>query len=101
MEALRLLFVERCGDDLARLRQADADGDASEIRRIAHNLAGSAGSFGWPEISRLALIVDEACRDGADEHQLPLRELIAALDGMQVFGREDRCSSADDGPAGR
>ena len=84
LEALKPLFIARCGEDLAGLRQAQKEGDTSEVKRLAHRLAGSAGSFGFPEISRLALIVDEGCPFGAATPEVALNELIAVLDQMTI-----------------
>lgn len=84
LEALKPLFIARCGEDLAGLRRAKKEGDISEIERLSHRLAGSAGSFGFPEISRLALIVNEGCQADAAELELALNELIAMLDQMNV-----------------
>lgn len=84
LEALRPLFMARCGEDLAGLRRAREEGDASALARLAHSLAGSAGSFGFPEITRLARIVDEGCRDGAAAPAPALNALIAALDRINV-----------------
>ena len=86
LAALKPLFVARCGEDLAGLRRAKKEGDTLEIGRLAHRLAGSAGSFGFPEISRLALIVDEGCRADAATLEHALNELIAVLDQID-FGR--------------
>lgn len=84
LEALKSLFVARCGEDLAGLRRAKEIGDFVEIGRRAHRLAGSAGSFGYSEISRLALIVDEGRRAGAVVPERALNELIAALDQINA-----------------
>jgi len=84
LESLKALFIARCGEDLARLRRAKEEGDISGVGRLAHRLAGSAGSFGFPEISRLALIVDEGCRAGAAAPELALNELMAVLDQLNV-----------------
>jgi HPt (histidine-containing phosphotransfer) domain-containing protein len=83
-EALRPLFIVRCGEDLAGLRRAKDEGDASELGRLAHSLAGSAGTFGFPEITRLARIVEEGFRVGAALPEPALNELIAALDQMNL-----------------
>ncbi len=40
------LFIEKAPGDLARLRQAADDGNASEVKALAHKLKGSAGSIG-------------------------------------------------------
>ncbi len=52
MDALRSRFVERAAADAAALRGAWAARDMESIRRIAHSLAGNAGMFGHPRLSK-------------------------------------------------
>lgn len=59
-QALRERFVERCRGDLAVLEQAQGGGvDAESLRATVHRLSGAAGTFGYPELSRLAGVVDD------------------------------------------
>lgn len=87
-DALALLqarFVERCRADLEQLRGLGAD--HSELGMIAHRLAGSAGSFGYPEISRAAAMVDDHTRSGPGPSSGEVRALIEALEKAMVTGR--------------
>ena len=49
--------------DLARLASAHRAGDpgaAEAIRRLAHQLAGSGASYGFPDLSAAARVVEDA-----------------------------------------
>ncbi|MET0181158.1 MAG: Hpt domain-containing protein [Novosphingobium sp.] len=62
MAALRERFGARCAERGEQLAAALADGDREAVVRIAHDLAGSAGMFGCPELSRAAQRLEEAAR---------------------------------------
>lgn len=79
MAALRALFVERCGTDLAALRGLRERGDVAGVGVIAHRLAGAAGSFGFPDISAAALAVDERIRQGGEVLEADIERLLALL----------------------
>lgn len=104
MGMLRRSYVEHLPGrraELAMLASAIAKNPAtgharekiSEIREIAHNLAGSGGSFGAPEVGAMAAAVEHACdafletadppADGAwREVEKLLASLGAAIDGV-------------------
>lgn len=59
LEALRVQFIERCRNDIAALepmtrRDASIQAARTELAGIAHRLAGSGGTFGYPEVSAAA-----------------------------------------------
>lgn len=78
LELLRGLFIERCRTDLERLRRLDADDP--DLGRMAHQLAGSAGSFGYPEISEAAAVVDDRVRYGPTPGPQEIQALAQALE---------------------
>lgn len=78
LESLRGLFAERCRADLARLR---ATPDEDELTVTIHRLAGSAGSFGYPEVSRIAADLDVRIRNGERLFPVQLEELFRVLEG--------------------
>ncbi len=97
LEALRSRFLQRVRGDLAALGEAlDAfeGGDRpaeevhAEMRTILHRLAGSAGSFGWPEIGIRARHLEERLGEAAEGWADPLltvarlRAEIAGLAGL-------------------
>ena len=79
MAALRARFLERLAEDLAAFREA-APGI---VGPLAHRLAGSAGIFGFDELTRLAQTVDDQWRDDAIDPDA-LSALIA--EGERVLG---------------
>jgi HPt (histidine-containing phosphotransfer) domain-containing protein len=77
MEQLRVRFRARAGEDRARLVLALTQDDLLEARRISHGVAGSAGVFGYPELSQAASAVEEAIDGGMSGEEL--RALAARL----------------------
>lgn len=70
LDELRRRFVERSAGRIAELGElvariaAGADGETVRAaRRIAHELAGGAGSFGHPELGRAAAALEAALRE--------------------------------------
>lgn len=77
LKRLRALFIERCRIDLEQLEGLEPD--HPDIGAIAHRLAGAAGSFGYPEISEAATVVDDRARYGpkpSPEEVLDMRQAI-------------------------
>ncbi|RWF25640.1 MAG: histidine phosphotransferase [Mesorhizobium sp.] len=65
---LRQRFLARCADQLAELkaaREAPLPGNDPLIR-LAHSLAGAAGTFGFPEISAKASALEMLLTEQAD-----------------------------------
>lgn len=60
------LFVSELGEDVDGLRRALLASDAGELARLAHQLKGSCGSYGFPELSRRAAELERAAKSGAD-----------------------------------
>ncbi len=73
---LKLRYVESLADKVAALRRLrlslELNDSVEGARRIAHQLAGSAGTYGWPELGQVARAVSDA----------PRPELSAALDAL-------------------
>lgn len=80
MEAFRARFRDRCAVDLAALEKLINDGVRSgdELRRIAHGLSGSGGTFGFPGVSDAAAVIDDVLID-RPATDTELEGLIAAL----------------------
>lgn len=70
MAQLRARFVARAAEQRAQLVAALLAGDHDEMRRLAHGLSGSAGVFGFPEISADAQALEEAVDEGVEEEAL-------------------------------
>ena len=84
---LRVMFIERAGQDLTILRRALAVEPPADpaLERTVHGLAGSAGLFGHPEIGAAALALDAdfaADRPPDREGLETLIQLLEALPGV-------------------
>jgi len=84
LERLRVLFVERCRTDLEQLRGLGSD--HPDMGGIVHRLAGSAGSFGYPEISKAAAVIDDQARYGPGPAPGDVQTLIEALEKAVAAG---------------
>jgi HPt (histidine-containing phosphotransfer) domain-containing protein len=82
-------FMARLIESGERLRQLegaitpDAPAVVSEIRLIAHRLAGSAGTFGFAQLGATARRLDVLLHRDAPEPELvraQIRQLLAAID---------------------
>ena len=60
LEGLRNRFRERAAADRVALAAAWQAGEREQMRRLAHGLAGSGGTFGFAELSAAALALEEA-----------------------------------------
>jgi histidine phosphotransfer protein HptB len=71
------LFVEEMPDRVAALRKQVSAADWETLRRTAHQMKGSAGSYGFDPISASAAVLEDAVRGGQDERQI--LEAVEAL----------------------
>ena len=70
-------FLDRCRADVAHIR-GNIDGmEVDAICRIGHQLKGTGGSYGFPEITRLGAAIEVAAREGNREK---LRDLADELE---------------------
>jgi HPt (histidine-containing phosphotransfer) domain-containing protein len=78
LAALRARFLARCQDDLAVLEQALAKPAAcpdDALKFTVHRLSGTAGVFGFTDLSNLAAPIDDCLQD----HRTPAPESLRAL----------------------
>jgi HPt (histidine-containing phosphotransfer) domain-containing protein len=68
------LFIAGIPAQIARLEAASATGDPDAVRRLAHQLKGAAGGYGFPTITEAAGRLEAATTEGA-----PFEETLAAL----------------------
>lgn len=115
---LTLDYARRLPAKAAHLRRCMASirkpAVRSDARRLAHQLAGTAGSYGFREISRAAARLEQLLRDGADvslcqresqrlaelageAHELA-RELAESASNDSGSGRRARILLVDDDP---
>ena len=78
-------FLETRRKEIEALETALAAGDHTQVREIGHKMKGAGGSYGFDEISRLGLILEEAGDEGDPEKAGDaLRELRDYLDRVVV-----------------
>lgn len=77
---LKVAFLAQVGERLAELDRAWAGGDLPEVHRLAHKLAGTAGTFGVVEISTLARNLEHQLAPAREGLELPAGAREAALD---------------------
>ncbi len=72
---------------LSRLRAGRDDSALRDLRRNAHGLAGSGGSVGLPEVTRIARQLEGECRQRLESGEAPggieLTAWAAALDALR------------------
>ncbi|HJV22446.1 MAG TPA: Hpt domain-containing protein [Holophagaceae bacterium] len=81
LAALKTAFLSQLGSRLDELEAAWRAGDYAEVHRQAHKLAGTAGTFGVPEVSTLARTLEHRltrAREGAELSE-PEREEAAGF----------------------
>jgi CheY-like chemotaxis protein len=79
---LRARFLERTAADLEVLRRPEADPETTAS--VVHRLSGTAGVFGFAEISRLAGVVDDQMHAGQAPDPQALAALIDSLEALPV-----------------
>jgi HPt (histidine-containing phosphotransfer) domain-containing protein len=80
MRDILLEFVGGLEERSSALLSAAQTSDRDTLRRLAHQLRGSAGGYGFPVITEAAGAVEQAVIDGADAALLGSRvEMLASL----------------------
>jgi len=82
MAALKARFVARAGDDLAVLR---AGAGAAQMQVLIHRLSGTAGAFGFAELSRLAAVVDDRLHVGEPPAATDMAALLRELESVSLM----------------
>ena len=82
MAELRRQYVAWLAEARGEVAEAHAAGDADRLERITHQLKGSGGMYGYPQISSSAKRCLELVRQQGVTQELaePVAELLAALD---------------------
>ena len=83
-------FVDELPKRLAAIEQALADANLNALKRLTHQLKGSAGGFGFAPITKAAGRVEQQATRGAD-----LESLRASLEELANLCR--RVSAKPDG----
>ena len=81
LTALRERFRARAAADRAQLQiLAEGDLNSSELRRLVHNLAGTAGTFGYASLSEAAGLIDDDMAAGLSANPVNIDRLKTMLD---------------------
>lgn len=71
------LFVDEMPERIANLTRSSANRQWNELQRLAHQLKGAAGGYGFTSISPAAAVVEDAIRKGDPETRI-----LEALEGL-------------------
>ena len=86
-QALRARFRVRAAQELTQLEALTAAGpDSAELRRLVHNIAGAAGTFGFPVLSEAAIAIDDCYAAGTPPPPETFRTLAQALSDAAAGG---------------
>jgi histidine phosphotransfer protein HptB len=64
LEELIPFFLEKRRTEIHAIESALAAGDLTAVRKIGHDLKGVGGSYGFDEISRLGLLIEQSAAQG-------------------------------------
>jgi len=82
-------FVEALPQRLEELRRAYEALDWDQLAVLAHRLKGAAGSYGYPDLSRLAAEMEEKFRLHQAEHFTQWLDRLNAIIGAAKAGLEE------------
>lgn len=57
-------FLETRLKDIAAIRESISSSDMAEARRLGHGMKGAGAGYGFPEISRIGRVIEEAASSG-------------------------------------
>jgi hypothetical protein len=88
-------YVAGLARDVGLLGRHLAQGRRPELRRVAHQLRGSGGAYGFPDVTRLATAVDGGTPLPALAADVAaLADLIRRIDGYDPAGEADPAAAA-------
>jgi CheY-like chemotaxis protein len=70
IKALQARFVEALAARAVAIERSFADGDVTGLARLAHQLKGTAGSYGFPGLTRAAERLEATVRAGRDSDDI-------------------------------
>jgi len=77
-------FYSQTGSQLENLRQSIAAGNREDVAKIAHKMAGGAGSLALKTLARIAKTIENQARDTNDELDSIFESLAAEWQSNQV-----------------
>lgn len=82
------LFVDEMPGRVRSLLEHAQRGEWADVSRLAHQLKGAAGSYGFPQITPVAQQLERAARHGHDDH-----EVRAHLDALVTLCKACRAGA--------
>jgi len=84
LELVRL-FVDELDGDVAKMRRELETGNLEQLSMLAHRLKGAAGSYGFPEITRQAALLEKAVRTAGSPDAIACE--LASLEAICATAR--------------
>ena len=82
-------YLEKKKKELASLKTCFVEGDMDRIEKVAHKIAGSGGSYGLPEISKMGKEMELAASSGEVMKVKELLEQFSTyLDDVEVVFKD-------------
>jgi response regulator RpfG family c-di-GMP phosphodiesterase len=86
-------YIKRLPIEVAKLLSVLEEKDTEAVRRIAHQLKGSGGGYGFAKLTELAAVTDHSIKKGADLDQVK-GEIDALIDYVRQIQGYDRATEA-------
>jgi len=97
MKELVDLFVGEMSERISQLRIMDSACDLIQLQRLAHQLKGAGGGYGFPAITEAASRLEANVKEGEDSGQIEMAisELAALCDRATAGHRRVESAAAD------
>lgn len=76
-QELIVMFLDDLREQVAGIRAAQQQGDSEQVQKLCHQIKGSAGGYGFPAITELAMAAEHACKEQAA--QATIDQKVTAL----------------------
>jgi CheY-like chemotaxis protein/HPt (histidine-containing phosphotransfer) domain-containing protein len=85
-------YIAGLSDQVEQIRSALAQHDLDVLRRLVHQLRGSGGAYGFPDVTRLATIAESAINEKTALEEVSQRvgdlvEFVARVEGFNAVGK--------------
>lgn len=88
-EDLTPTYLKKRKEELASLKTCSVEDDLDRIEKVAHKIAGSGGSYGLPEISKMGKEIELAASSGeAMKVKELLEQFSTYLDDVEVVFKD-------------
>jgi HPt (histidine-containing phosphotransfer) domain-containing protein len=82
-------FAAELPSRIARIEELLGAGDEQELSRLAHQLKGAGGGYGFPQVSESAAALEQAIKSGAADSEVKDRAADLTLTLRSVEVSED------------